>query len=102
MSFSIDIYSCADRSISVGSPYSLYLGSSARIARLQADHMRLCLNSFALKSSPDEDDFVAECLKKALNAAMTTIQTHYESSQTDLALSFATDVSANVSAVVTE
>ncbi|WVQ87185.1 hypothetical protein IAS59_000908 [Cryptococcus gattii] len=75
----------------VGSPYSLYLGSSARIARLQADHMRLCLNSFALKSSPDEDEFVAECLKKALNAAMTTIQTHYESSQTDLALSFATD-----------
>lgn len=64
--------------------------------------MRLCLNSFALKSSPDEDDFVAECLKKALNAAMTTIQTHYESSQTDLALSFATDVSANVSAMVTE
>lgn len=101
MSFSID-YFRADRSISVGSPYSLYLGSSARIARLQADHMRLCLNSFALKSSPDEDDFVAECLKKALNAAMTTIQTHYESSQTDLALSFATDVSANVSAVVTE
>lgn len=102
MSFSTDIYFRADRSISVGSPYSLYLGSSARIARLQADHMRLCLNSFALKSSPDEDDFVAECLKKALNAAMTTIQTHYESSQTDLALSFATDVSANVSAVVTE
>ncbi|WVF71872.1 hypothetical protein IAT40_006682 [Kwoniella sp. CBS 6097] len=74
-----------------GSPYTLYLGSSARIARLQADHMRLCLNSFALKSGPDEDDYVAQCLKKALNAAMSTIQTHYESSQTDMALSFATD-----------
>ncbi|OCF39443.1 hypothetical protein I317_06767 [Kwoniella heveanensis CBS 569] len=74
-----------------GSPYTLYLGSSARIARLQADHMRLCLNSFALKSGPDEDEYVAQCLKKALNAAMSTIQTHYESSQTDMALSFATD-----------
>ncbi|WWD16207.1 hypothetical protein CI109_100633 [Kwoniella shandongensis] len=74
-----------------GSPYTLYLGSSARIARLQADHMRLCLNSFALKSGPDEDPYVAQCLKKALNAAMSTIQTHYESSQTDMALSFATD-----------
>ncbi|KAK8869531.1 hypothetical protein IAR55_000097 [Kwoniella newhampshirensis] len=74
-----------------GSPYTLYLGSSARIARLQADHMRLCLNSFALKSGPDEDPFVAQCLKKALNAAMSTIQTHFESSQTDMALSFATD-----------
>ncbi|WVW82755.1 hypothetical protein I302_104766 [Kwoniella bestiolae CBS 10118] len=74
-----------------GSPYTLYLGSSARIARLQADHMRLCLNSFALKSGPEEDEVVAQCLKKALNAAMSTIQTHHESSQTDLALSFATD-----------
>ncbi|WWC60802.1 uncharacterized protein I303_103378 [Kwoniella dejecticola CBS 10117] len=74
-----------------GSPYSLYLGSSARIARLQADHMRLCLNSFALKSGPEEDEVVAQCLKKALNAAMSTIQTHHESSQTDMALSFATD-----------
>ncbi|WRT67431.1 uncharacterized protein IL334_004402 [Kwoniella shivajii] len=74
-----------------GSPYTMYLGSSARIARLQADHMRLCLNSFALKSGPEEDELVAQCLKKALNAAMSTIQTHHESSQTDLALSFATD-----------
>lgn len=76
-----------------GSPYTLYLGSSARIARLQAEHMRLCLNSFALKSSPEQDDLIASFLKKALNAAMSTIQTHFESSQTDLALSFATDVS---------
>ncbi|WWD01078.1 hypothetical protein V866_008016 [Kwoniella sp. B9012] len=74
-----------------GSPYTLYLGSSARIARLQADHMRLCLNSFALKSGPEGDEVVAQCLKKALTAAMSTIQTHHESSQTDLALSFATD-----------
>jgi hypothetical protein len=55
--------------------------------------MRLCLNSYALKSAPEEDELIALCLKKALNAAMSTIQTHYESSQTDLALSFATDVS---------
>lgn len=65
--------------------------------------MRLCLNSFALKStsgdSPDDDVYagpegqaLGQCLKKALNSAMSTIQTHYESSQTDLALSYAIDV----------
>jgi hypothetical protein len=59
--------------------------------------MRLCLNSYALKAGPDEDELVGQCLKKALNAAMSTIQTHFESSQTDLALSFATDVSGPVS-----
>jgi hypothetical protein len=82
--------------LTIGSPYALYLGSSARIARLQAEHMRLCLNSYALKAGPDEDELAAQCLKKAMNAAMSTIQTHFESSQTDLALSFATDVSGAV------
>ncbi|ORX33857.1 hypothetical protein BD324DRAFT_206404 [Kockovaella imperatae] len=74
-----------------GSPYALYLGPSVRIARLQAEHLRLCLNSYALKAGADEDEEIGQCLKKALNAAMGTIQTHFESSQTDLALSFATD-----------
>lgn len=55
--------------------------------------MRLCINSFALKSCPEKNEYIAECLKKALNSAMATIQIHYESSETDLALSFATDVS---------
>lgn len=55
--------------------------------------MRLCLNSFALQADPEKDDFVAACLKKGLMAAQSTIQTHFDSSQTDLALSFATDVS---------
>jgi hypothetical protein len=82
--------------LQAGSPYTMYLGSSARIARLQAEHMRLCLNSFALKSAPEQDDMVSSFLKKALNAAKSTIQTHFESSQTDLALSFATDVSEDV------
>ena len=88
-----------------GSPYALYLGPSTRLARLQSEHMRLCLNSFALKStsgdSPEDDVYagpegqaLGQCLKKALNSAMSTIQTHYESSQTDLALSYAIDVSA--------
>lgn len=76
-----------------GSPYTLYLGSSARFARLQAEHMRLCLNSYALKSSSEADETASPYLQKALNAAMSTIQTHFESSQTDLALAFATDVS---------
>ena len=57
--------------------------------------MRLCLNSYALKADPEEDEEIVQCLKRASNAAMSTIQTHFESSQTDLALSFATDVSAS-------
>lgn len=81
-------------SIRAGSPYALYLGSSVRIARVQAEHLRLCLNSYALKTGAEEDESIGRCLKKALNAAMGTIQTHFESSQTDLALSFATDVSS--------
>jgi len=79
--------------LTAGSPYAHYLGSFARIARLQSEHMRLCLNSYALKAGPDEDELVGPCYRKAIDAAMSTIQTHYESSQTDLALSFATDVS---------
>lgn len=60
---------------------------------MQADHLRLCLNSYALKGRADEDEEIAKCLRAALNAATSTIQTHHESSQTDLGLSFATDVS---------
>ena len=82
----------ADRRDPTGSPYALYLGSWPRLARLQAEHMRLCLNSFALKSGPDEDEMIAQCRKRALDAAVSTIQTHYKSSQTDLVLTFATDV----------
>lgn len=55
--------------------------------------MRICLNLFALKAPPDELKFTGDSLSRGLQAAMTTIQTHHESSQTDLALSFATDVS---------
>jgi hypothetical protein len=77
-----------------GSPYAIYLGTSAKIARLKSEHMRLCINSYALKFSPEEDEYVASCLKNAFNAAVSTIQTHFESSQGDFALSFATDVSS--------
>lgn len=55
--------------------------------------MRLCLNSYALELGSKENGLVAQCLQKAVNAAMAIIQAHHESSQTDLALSFASDVS---------
>lgn len=78
-----------------GSSHALYLGASARIARLQAEHLRLSINAMALRSSTHSDGHESSVtyLRKALNAAKSTIQTHFESSQTDLALSFATDVS---------
>lgn len=49
----------------------------------------------ALRSATHSDGHESSVtyLRKALNAATSTIQTHFESSQTDLALSFATDVS---------
>ena len=77
----------------LGSTYALYLGPSARVARLQAEHMRLCLNSYVLKVGTEKDEAIGQCLRNALNAAVSTIQTHHESSQTDFGLSFATDVS---------
>lgn len=46
----------------------------------------------ALRSTSSLDNIIT-FLRKAVNAATSTIQTHSESSQTDLALSFATDVS---------
>jgi hypothetical protein len=77
-----------------GSSHALYLGASARIARLQAEHLRLSINAMALRSSTHSEGHEGSItyLRKALNAATSTIQTHFESSQTDLALSFATDV----------
>ncbi|CAN9403101.1 unnamed protein product [Alternaria alternata] len=76
-----------------GSSHALYLGASARIARLQAEHLRLSINAMALRSSTHSEGHEGSItyLRKALNAATSTIQTHFESSQTDLALSFATD-----------
>ena len=79
-----------------GSTYALYLGPSARVARLQAEHMRLCLNSYVLKVGTEKDEAIGQCLRNALNAAVSTIQTHHESSQTDFGLSFATDVSTGL------
>lgn len=78
-----------------GSSHALYLGASARIARLQVEHLRLSINAMALRSSIHSDGHESSVtyLCKALTAAKGTIQTHFESSQTDLALSFATDVS---------
>jgi hypothetical protein len=55
--------------------------------------MRLCLNSYVLKVGTEKDEAIGQCLRNALNAAVSTIQTHHESSQTDFGLSFATDVS---------
>lgn len=77
-----------------GSSHALYLGASARIARLQAEHLRLSINAMALRSSTHSGghESIVTYLRKALNAAKSTIQAHFESSQTDLALSFATDV----------
>jgi hypothetical protein len=77
----------------VDSTYGAYLGASSRVARLQLEHLRLCLNSSALTSRLEGSEDIARCLRLAANAATSTIQLHFESTQTDSGLSFATDVS---------
>jgi hypothetical protein len=70
----------------------VHLGASASIASLQAEHLRLCINSYALQAAGD----VSPSLHKAFNAAVALISAHSKSSQGDLALSFAIDVRRNV------
>ena len=73
-----------------GSPYPVQLGASAQTVSLQAEHVRLCINSYALQTQSPE---AGAALRKALDAAITIISAHNLSSQGDLSLSFAIDVS---------
>lgn len=78
-----------------GSSYAIYLGPSARLARLHAEHIKLCINSYALKAGVEGDVQLSQSLKKALVAAMGIIQAHFDAAQSDLVLSFAADVRPN-------
>lgn len=73
-----------------GSSYPVQLGASAQTVSLQAEHVRLCINSYALQTQSPE---AGAALRKALDAAITIISAHNLSSQGDLSLSFAIDVS---------
>ena len=72
-----------------GSPYTVQLGASAQTISLQAEHVRLCINSYALQTHSAE---MGPLLRKAFDSATTIINAHDLSSQGDLSLSFAIDV----------
>ena len=54
----------------------------------------LSINSRVLEETPSESATFSKYLGKAIDAAISIIQIHYDSSQTGLSLSFAPDVSA--------
>ncbi|EIW72499.1 hypothetical protein TREMEDRAFT_24778 [Tremella mesenterica DSM 1558] len=80
-----------------GSFHALQLGPCSRLAKLQSEHVRLCLNSLALKPGLQEnvtgDDamLMQNCIKQATEAALNTIQTHFDVSNSDMILSYSVD-----------
>ncbi|KAJ1306439.1 hypothetical protein OPQ81_007442 [Rhizoctonia solani] len=74
------------------SRYLPYLNSSTRIARTYSEHVRLCLNSLALRPTTDADGEVVEkFLDKALTSATTIIQMHHDAATTDRGMSYSID-----------
>jgi hypothetical protein len=89
---------CPSAEATPGAPYASLLAGSSHIIRLQAEHVRLCLNSHALEQSMT--DSLSKYIQKAVDAAISIIQIHSDSSQTGLALSFAPDVGLNIACIV--
>lgn len=82
-----------------GSLYAIQLGPCSRLAKLQSEHVRLCLNSLALKpglqenATGEEAILMQNCVRLATESALNTIQTHFDVSRTDMILSYSVDVS---------
>lgn len=85
-----------------GSLSAIKLGKSGRLAKLQSEHVRLCLNSLALKPGLLETDnsaltpSMASYVQKATEAAINTIQAHSDAVDEDDYLSYSVDVSFSV------
>ncbi|CAE6370416.1 unnamed protein product [Rhizoctonia solani] len=74
------------------SKYLPYLNSSTRIARMYSEHVRLCLNSLALRPATGVDSEVVEkYLDKALHSATTIIQMQHDAATTDEGMSYSID-----------
>ena len=72
--------------------------SSLRFAKLQGEHIRLSVNSIALKADAretagsNESDWLQTCVVKAMDAAIALIDMHIEASETDLLFSYSFEV----------
>jgi hypothetical protein len=60
------------------------------LAKLQAEHVRLCLNALTLMHDTGANEVY---LKKAAEAAINTIQLHVDISKSPETLSYSVDVS---------
>lgn len=76
-----------------GSLRSIQLGKMATLAKLQAEHVRLCLNAMTLRPEIETEEVY---LHKAAEAAISTIQTHVEMTKRDHALRCGVDVSLSL------
>lgn len=79
----------------VGAPRATNLAGSIRLAKLHGEHLRLLINSLAHNIQWRDREAKAKCIHKAVQAALAMIRAHVESSETDMSLSFAPDVSGS-------
>lgn len=86
-----------------GARFALQMNrSSLRFAKLQAEHVRLSVNSIALKADAreaagsEDSDWLQTCVVKAMDAAISLIDMHISSSETDLLYSYSFEVSPRI------
>lgn len=75
------------------------MDSHIRFAKIQCEHVRLTVNSIALKADAQEtngsgtSDWLQQCIVKATDAAISLIDMHIEASQGALEFSYSFEVS---------
>lgn len=80
---------CHITDLGVGSLQSIQLGELGVLAKLQAEHIRLCLNALTIRPEIVTEQ---QYLHKAADAAINTIQIHADIPKRGQALSCAVDV----------
>jgi hypothetical protein len=77
---------------------AIQLGAASRLSKLQSEHVRLCINSLALKpgvqehATGEEIDLLQSSVRRAAEAAMNTVQMHSDAAKGDMSLSYSVDV----------
>jgi hypothetical protein len=82
----------------VGSSYHLRMGGYSRLIKLQSQHLRLCINSLALRNAfqevlKDPTSVMYGLLTSAAMSALDIAQAYIDSATTDGYFTFALDVS---------
>jgi hypothetical protein len=80
---------------------AIQLGAASRLSKLQSEHVRLCINSLALKpgvqehATGEEIELLQSSVRRAAEAAMNTVQMHSDAAKGDMSLSYSVDVGAS-------